>query len=431
MRFNTLQQWLDWQETLNPKTIDLGLDRVTRVLQSLQLSPDFSCPVMTVAGTNGKGSVVAMLESLLRAGGYRCGSYTSPHLLRYNERIRIDGQPVSDDELCRAFEQVDQARGEIALTYFEFGTLAALWLFAQTQLDGVILEVGLGGRLDAVNVINPDVAVITGIGLDHTDWLGNDIESIAREKAGVLRERRPAVFAALPMPKAIGQQADALQVPLQRLGQEYLYQAINADTWQLRGEGFYFADLPTPSLKGGIQLQNAAAAIVALQQLADPLPLDEAAIRNGLTRAFVPARYQVLRQQPQLIIDVAHNPQAAEQLLQALADQPVPGTTRVVIAMLSDKAIREFVSILSPAVDAWLVAGLDLPRGESARAMAAAVKQVAVDDKIWVRDSVAEALALALDQSSPDDRILVCGSFYTVTQTLEALRIDPWIVEIG
>jgi len=427
MRFNALQQCLSWQETLNPKTIDLGLERVEKVLQALGLSADFDCPVITVAGTNGKGSVVALLDSLLRAGGYRCGCYTSPHLLRYNERIRIDGQPVSDDALCQAFEQVDQARGDIALTYFEFGTLAALWLFAQESLNAVVLEVGLGGRLDAANVVNPDVAVITRIGLDHTDWLGDDIESIAREKAGIFRPQRPAVFGALLVPEAIRQQALELQVPLQVAGRDYLYQGVGERRWQLRSDQFYYDDLPLPSLPGAIQLQNAATAIVALHQLAPRLPLDQSAIQAGLQQAFVAARFQQLMDKPKLLLDVAHNPQAGMVLRQTLAAQPVTGKTWAVIAMLADKAVQEFVAALSPEIDVWVSAGLDCPRGQSATSMAAAVKQAAVDGKISIRDTVADALQLALDSAADDDRILVCGSFYTVTQALEYLRINPWI----
>ena len=246
MRFNNLQAWLTWQETLNPKTIDLGLDRVRIVLQKLGLSEKFICPVLTVGGTNGKGSTVACLEAILLAANYCVGSYTSPHSYHYNERIRINGADVDDATLCAAFEQVDQARGDVALTYFEFGTLAALCIFAQSNLDVVVLEVGLGGRLDAVNVIDADVSIITTVDIDHTDWLGKDIESIAREKAGIMRTGKPVIYGGLVVPKAVRAAAASLHANLLVLGEDYLYQAIADNTWQLRGNLVFYPDLPRP-----------------------------------------------------------------------------------------------------------------------------------------------------------------------------------------
>ena len=232
MRFDNLQDWLGWQESLNPNQIDLGLDRVATVLASLGLSADFSCPVITVAGTNGKGSTVAFLESILLAAGYTVGCYTSPHLFNYNERIRLNGQNIDDLSLCQAFDCVDQARADIPLTYFEFGSLAAFYLFSQAQLDVVVLEVGLGGRLDAVNVIDPDVAMITTVDIDHVDWLGTDTEQIGYEKAGIFRNNRPAVFCALQMPDSVRQYAIDIQAKLLQLGRDYLFQGVGSHLWK-------------------------------------------------------------------------------------------------------------------------------------------------------------------------------------------------------
>ena len=267
MRFNTLAEWLNWQESLNPKEIDLGLDRVSRVLESLKISTDFFCPVITVAGTNGKGSTVAFIESILHQAEMSVGCYTSPHLFAYNERIRVNKQCVSDEDLCAAFEIIDQARNDIPLTYFEFGTLASLVVFQKYNVDVAVLEVGLGGRLDAVNVINADVSVITSIGIDHVDWLGDNIEVIATEKAGIMRAHKTSVVSLFNPPSSLLNHAQSLDVPLQCLGRDYLYQRLANNTWQLKASDVDLSDLPEPSLQGGFQLQNAAAAIMAIKSL--------------------------------------------------------------------------------------------------------------------------------------------------------------------
>lgn len=422
MRFDTLGDWLSWQESLNPKHIDLGLDRVQQVLEKLNLSSQFNCPVITVAGTNGKGSSVAILESILRAGNFAVGCYTSPHLLKYNERIRIRGCDIDDQTLCQAFDRVDQARGNIALTYFEFGTLAALVAFAEAELDVVVLEVGLGGRLDAVNVIDADVALVTSVAVDHTDWLGHDIESIAREKAGIFRPDRPAVYGGLRVPDAVLQTAHELGAQLLVAGRDYLYQGITADIWQLNGPDIHYADLPVPALKGRFQLQNAAAAIVALRQLKQRLPVDRRAISLGLEQVFVSGRYQILQTSPEVIVDVAHNPQAAQALAELMTDTPFMGRTLAVVAMLADKAVDDVVVSMHPVVDEWLIAGLDVPRGLDVESMAKAVNALGADVKLSCLQNVTVACEQAMQLAQPEDRIIVFGSFYTVTEAIDFFK---------
>ncbi|TNF35381.1 MAG: bifunctional tetrahydrofolate synthase/dihydrofolate synthase, partial [Gammaproteobacteria bacterium] len=411
-----LHDWLSWQESLNPRTIDLGLERVQQVLQRLGFTSQFICPVITVAGTNGKGSAVAMLESIYRAAGYSVGSYTSPHLFVYNERIHLDGEPVTDAQLCNAFEKVDQARRDIALTYFEFGTLAALQLFAEHKPDVVILEVGLGGRLDAVNVIDADVALITGVDIDHTDWLGPDIETIAGEKAGIMRTERPVIFGSLRLPQSVQRKANELHAHLLVAGGDYIFQSVGSECWQLIGPDVRFADLPRPALRGDFQIQNAAAVIMAMMQLRASLPLSEQDIVKGLQQVALPGRFQYVQQQPAVIVDVAHNPQAARSLSEMLQQTQGSGKTLAVIAMLADKPVAEVIGIMAPVVDEWFSAGLDVPRGMAAETLAKAVKALGTDVKLCTSQTVTQACEQAMQHAGADDRIIVFGSFYTVTE---------------
>ncbi|MDH5765657.1 MAG: bifunctional tetrahydrofolate synthase/dihydrofolate synthase [Gammaproteobacteria bacterium] len=422
MRFDDLQDWLDWQESLNPKQIDLGLDRVVTVLAGLGLSADFSCPVITVAGTNGKGSTVTFLESILLSAGYTVGCYTSPHLFNYNERIRLNGQTIDDASLCQAFDCVDQARADIPLTYFEFGTLAALYLFSQAQLDVVVLEVGLGGRLDAVNVIDPDVAMITTVDIDHVDWLGTDTEQIGYEKAGILRNNRSAVFCALQMPDSVRQHAIDIQANLLQLGRDYLFQGVGSHFWQCSGPGFHYMNLPVPSLQGSYQLQNAAGVIQALHLLELDRVRDEAVIAKGLTSARLNGRYQLIKEQPQVIVDVAHNAQAARALADQLCSDPVKGQTRAVLGMLADKAVDTVVELLSPVIDNWYLAGLDVPRGLDHESLLKIVKHGLSDDKLSAHVTVSAACSQAFEEADPDDRIIILGSFYTVAEAIKYIN---------
>jgi dihydrofolate synthase / folylpolyglutamate synthase len=418
MKFQTLEQWLTWQESLNPKEIDLGLDRVEKVLHQLGLSSQFNCPVITLAGTNGKGSTSAFLQSMLQAAGYQVGCYTSPHLLKYNERISINSNSVEDADLCEAFERIDQVRGDLPLTYFEFGTLAALVIFAQAKLDAVILEVGLGGRLDAVNVIDPDVSVITSIGLDHMDWLGDDIESIGREKAGIFRNNKPAVYGSLSMPDSIKQIAVDKNVQLYAAGKDYLYQGL-VEGWRLTAAEIRFDHLPFPALKGFVQMQNAAAAIMALFCIKKSIAVNESAIIQGLKKVSITGRYQQVHSSPDVMLDVAHNPQAARALVETLQDNPVEGLTYVVIAMLADKAVDEVVEILQPQVDGWFTAGLDVSRGLDAQLMSKAVSEQVSGDKLFAHKDVIQACEAVMQKATAKDRVIVMGSFYPVADALE------------
>jgi len=373
MRFSTLSEWLHWQESLNPKEIDLGLERVAAVLGKLHFSANFFCPVITVAGTNGKGSTVAFIESILRQSDISVGSYTSPHLFKYNERIRINQQPVSDNVLCEAFDVVDQARGDIALTYFEFGTLASLVVFKKYNVHVAVLEVGLGGRLDAVNVIDADVAVISSIGIDHVDWLGDDIEVIAREKAGIMRAHKPAVISIFSPPESLLKYASENNVELVRLGQDYLYQGIRDkevnNSWQLNAAGLHLGDLPVPALKGGFQLQNAAAAIMAISLLLPDHTLTHECIAKGLLQVRLPGRYQQIANKPAVLVDVAHNEQSAQKLAELLNDTAIEGKTIALVAMLADKAVAEVLTAVNPQIDHWVTAGLETGRAMTAKNM--------------------------------------------------------------
>ena len=423
MRFNTLAEWLNWQESLNPKEIDLGLDRVSRVLELLKIPTDFFCPVITVAGTNGKGSTVAFIESILHQAGLSVGCYTSPHLFVYNERIRVNKQCVSDDDLCEAFEVIDQARAGISLTYFEFGTLASLVIFQKCNVDVVVLEVGLGGRLDAVNVIDADVSVITSIDIDHIDWLGDNVELIGREKAGIMRAHKPSIVSLFKPPASLLAHAQELNVPLQRLGQDYLYQMLANNTWQLKAAGVQIKDLPQPNLHGGFQVQNAAAAIMAIKSLkllaADKTErIQQVHIDSGLQNAQLSGRYQMLQKRPEVIVDVAHNEQSAAKLAELLSDEAIAGKTIAVIAMLADKPIDEVIAVIKPEVDIWISAGLSVPRGMSAKNMSQAVRGVGADVRLTACETVTDACEQALAIVTDNDRIIVFGSFYTVAEAI-------------
>ncbi len=371
---------------------------------------------MTVGGTNGKGSTCAMLESTLRAAGWRVGLYTSPHLLTYNERVRVDAQPASDAELCEAFAAVEAARNGIALTYFEFGTLAAVWHFARHRVDVAILEVGLGGRLDAVNAFDADCAIVTSVDLDHMDYLGNTREAIAREKAGIFRAGKPAICGDRDLPEAARAHARSLGTPLLELGRDFDVAAA-ATSWSYWSPWGRRSDLPLPSLPGACQLGNAACCLAALDSLRSRLPVTDEAIRTGLTRAFLPGRFQVLDARPQTILDVAHNPHAARALAANLAAHASTGRTLAVFAMLSDKDIEGVARTLSPFVDHWMVAGLGEPRGASAEETRRRLSGLPAG-AVSVCPSVEAAYRRALALAGENDRIIVFGSFHTVAAVL-------------
>jgi dihydrofolate synthase/folylpolyglutamate synthase len=411
MQHTRLADWLRWQETLHPQAIDLGLDRVRRVLVRLGLQAARH-PVITVAGTNGKGSCVALLESVLAAAGYRVGAFTSPHLTRYNERIRVAGVEASDASLVAAFERIEAVRAGESLTFFEFNTLAALLVFDTAGIDCAVLEVGMGGRLDAVNAVDADVALITSIGLDHCDWLGHTIEAIGREKAGILRAGRPAVFGSGEMPESIQAAADSLGVPLKRLGRDFRFEATQSGwTWSQGAESI--EALPRPALPGSIQYANAAAVIAVLKTLGSRLPISKQAIEVGLRQVRLAGRFEVRPGRVPWIFDVAHNPDAAHVLAENLATLPASGRTIAVCGILGDKDIATIVDQLKDEVAVWILAGLDGPRAASLESMQERFRQAGVTVHSSAPDVIG-ACEVANSLARPGDRVLVFGSFHTV-----------------
>jgi dihydrofolate synthase/folylpolyglutamate synthase len=423
MRFDSLADWLDWQAGLSAKSIDLGLDRVRAVWDRLDVELG-DVPILTVAGTNGKGSSVAFAEAILQAGGYRTGCYTSPHLIHYNERIRVDGSAVEDDTLCAAFDAVDRARGEVPLTYFEFGTLAAFWIFGEAPLDVLVLEIGLGGRLDAVNLLDPDVALITSIGLDHQDWLGDDIEQIGFEKAGILREGQPAVFSGRELPRSVRERAKQLDASLRVAGEDY--KAVRRpESWDLQSASMTRRALPLPGMRGARQVDNAAGVLMALHAMASRLPLDQNAIRAGLLAARVPGRFDVRPGQPTWILDVAHNPQAAEVLNEMLGEMFVAGRRIALFGALKDKDVKGIVTALANRFDAWYLIDLSAEsRGLSAASLAQRVAESLPVGTVIEAGEPREALDRVARDAQADDCVVVFGSFLTVGAAMAVLG-DP------
>ncbi|HEY0681892.1 MAG TPA: bifunctional tetrahydrofolate synthase/dihydrofolate synthase [Steroidobacter sp.] len=419
----SLADWLRWQETLHPSAIDLGLDRMRRTLQRLGWRQP-ACRVITVAGTNGKGSTVALTARILREAGYRVGTFTSPHLISYNERITIDGREVSDASLVAAFERIDAARGSDTLTFFEFNTLAALLVFDTACLDAIVLEVGLGGRLDSVNAVDADVAVVTSIALDHCDWLGPDVESIGREKAGIFRAGKPAIFGSREMPASIAAVAQELGTPLYRLGQDFDWRR-DGERWSWRGRSSSYDDLPRPALHGDLQFDNASAVLCALECLSSRLPIKREAIEQGLANVTLPGRFQVFRRtQPadvEWILDVAHNPAAAQALAGQLASRPTGGRTIAVCGILGDKDIESIASTLRGLFDAWIVVGLQSPRAVPVDALSQRLSNLGATVATTATD-VAAGCEAAETMSRSGDRIVVFGSFLTVGPALEWLQ---------
>lgn len=421
LRFDTLQQWLDWQQSLHPKSIDLGLERVGDVLGRLGIGrPAHS--VLTIGGTNGKGSVVAYLDAILRAGGYSVGTFTSPHLIRYNERIRIDGRSAGDEEIARAFERIDAARGDTSLTFFEWNALAAFVLLEGAGVEVAVLEVGLGGRLDAVNVVDADVAAVVSIGLDHCDWLGPTLEQIGREKAGIFRSGRPAIFGARTMPWSVAQAATAIGARLKRLGVDFDF-VERPDGWDYVGTGSRRGELPLPGLAGAAQLANAATALAVLEAAEPRLLVPDDAVRAGLARARLAGRFQVVAGSPVWVLDVAHNADAARDLAKGLSLPPHTGRTIAVCGMLADKDTAAVAAAMRSAVDAWIAVGVDGPRALDAGALADRIEAV-VDVAVLREPDVAAGCARAREMARPGDRVVVFGSFHTVGPALEWLGLS-------
>lgn len=414
-RSRSLSGWLDIIAGLHPTRIELGLGRVSEVATRLRLVPT-TMPVISVAGTNGKGSTVHNLENVYQAGGHRTGAYTSPHLVRYNERIRVDGAEVSDEAICTAFETIDAARGELSLSYFEFSTLAALWLFQRARVDVMLLEVGLGGRLDAVNIVDADVALIASIGLDHQQWLGNTLAEITHEKCGIMRSGRQAIYGEYKSNSALMACAREKAAPLWMAGHDYRMQR-DGDYWHLTVNTHQYRDLPLPSSGGGKQLSNAALAIAAMHSLQDRLPVTEENMRDGLAASPLPGRFHVQEGAVQCVFDVAHNAEAGADLAGNLRRNSVPGQTICVIGMLEDKPARAFATELNSEVERWHVCGLHCARGLSADDLLSRMGRLDGPAQCFV--DVGDGWSAAHRVARPGDRILVCGSFHTVAGVIE------------
>ena len=421
-RFSALADWLCWQENLHPSAIDLGLDRVGRVWD--RLGPRrLPGKTLLIAGTNGKGSCAALLESIYRAAGFRTGCYTSPHLCRYNERIRIQGQPVKDKALCEAFARIDAARGGESLTYFEFGTLAAADLFRRAALDVLILEVGLGGRLDAVNLFERDLALITTIGWDHRDWLGNSLEAIAREKAGILRPHCPAVIGQADPPPVLLELGEQQAQSLYRLGRDFRWERSEKGDWRWLGPGFSSLNLPPPALLGAVQYDNAAAAIMSIACLQEALPVLPQQIAQGLRQVQLPGRFQIFPGQPRWILDVAHNEPAAVALAEHLKNLPCSGIRRAVFGLFRDKEAEAIVRPLKDWVDRWYLAPAPddraLPVSDLQKRVAAVI-----DRPLSSYETLHTALRAVQQAAAPEDCILLFGSFSVVGAALAYLQPD-------
>ncbi|HAD31257.1 MAG TPA: bifunctional tetrahydrofolate synthase/dihydrofolate synthase [Methylophaga sp.] len=415
MRFNSLPQWLAWQEKLHFTEIDPGLDRVRAVWQQMYDDNRLPFRVVTVAGTNGKGSSVALLASILSAAGYRTACYTSPHLLRYNERIVVDGQTATDQQICEAFERVDTARGDISLSYFEFATLAAADIFCRQNIDIAILEVGMGGRLDAVNLFDADIALITPIGLDHTVWLGDTREKIGIEKAGIMRAMNPVVCSEHSPPVTVIESAQKLSSPAYIAGKDFNAQS-DKNVWHWQNADYQFTGLPLPALLGCYQIQNSAAVLQVISLLKDSGmgKINETAIRDGLAHVRLAGRFQMIDGPVTHIFDVTHNQQGAENLAKLLTEIPCHGKTHAVIAMLRDKDSQAVFDALIPVIDNWFLGGLNGSRGQSAEDLATGLQGKISNDRIHTSEVVEQAYDLALANASEGDRILIFGSFHTV-----------------
>ena len=411
--FNNLNEWLSHLETAHPVGIDMGLSRINRVRDSLGLH--FTCPVITVGGTNGKGSTCAFLESILMAAGYRVGCHTSPHLLSFNERARINSQMVSDAQLLQAFSEVEEARCRISdaptLTYFEFTTLAIMDLFANANLDVVILEVGMGGRLDAVNIVDADCAIVTSIDLDHMAYLGNTREAIAFEKAGIFRTKASAICGDPLPPQTLIDHANAIGTDLWLMGRDYSFEG-DKQQWGWHGRGKRFSGLSYPALRGANQLLNASAVIAALMAIHERLPVSAQDIRNGLALVELPGRFQVLPGKPTVVLDVAHNPHAAATLAQSMEAMAYHPYTYAVFGAMSDKDIDGVLKPMIDLVDYWYCTDLPTPRAASAKDLAKRIQGMGKEALIFSEPG--KAFQSALDKASEGDRIMVFGSFYTV-----------------
>jgi len=417
MRFKRLHEWLEWQETLHSKKIELGLERIAEVANRMGVAePDYKTVV--VAGTNGKSSIVTILESIFHHAGYRVGAYTSPHLLHYNERIRVLKNNVDDESLCEAFNKVDQARGDTSLSYFEFGTLAAMQIFNDVELDVAIYEVGLGGRLDAVNILDADVAIVSSIGIDHVQWLGSTRESIGFEKAGVFRANRPAICGDTNPPNSLIEYSEKLGTELLLINTDYSYSKHNVETWSFKSEKVNWDGLPMPSLYGETQIGNAATALMALIQLDKSLPVTRESVNRGLSNIYLLGRFQNIQGPCEIILDVAHNLDSAKVLVYNLRELKPASKTIAVFAVLADKDVCGIIECVGELIDEWHISQLDTERTLEIENLQKQLDNCCHNCVVYSHSSIAEAYNTAKNTVDDSMRIVVFGSFLTVAEVL-------------
>jgi dihydrofolate synthase/folylpolyglutamate synthase len=421
VRFGTVGAWLAWQQVAHPVEIDPGLERVGEVWR--RLGSPLHATVLTVGGTNGKGSVTAYLDAILSAAGYQTGLFSSPHLVRYQERIRVQGREAADEALLEAFAAIDAARGEISLSFFEWNALAAFLVLARARVDVAVLEVGMGGRLDAVNLLDADAAAVVSVGLDHREWLGDSIEAIGAEKAAIFRAGRPAIYGSRQMPQSVARHAAAIGARLKRIGTDFDY-VERADGWDYVGFGSRRRELPLPALQGTPQLGNAAVALAILEAIEPALLVPDEAVRAGLAGVRLPGRFQVAPGPPEWIFDVAHNPAAAETLAASLAARPCGGRTIAVCGILADKDVEGIVGALTGEISRWIVVGLEGPRAVAPAVLAERVSRAGAASVLAAAD-VAAGMAQARAELAPRDRAVVFGSFLTVGPALAWLGAGP------
>jgi dihydrofolate synthase/folylpolyglutamate synthase len=414
-----LDDWLAHISAVHPATIEMGLDRVRAVHARMKLPAPPA--TITVGGTNGKGSTCAMLERILLEAGYKAGCYTSPHLIRYNERVRINGEEAGDAVLAEGFARVEEARGDTPLTYFEFGTLGALWAFHEAGIEAAVMEVGLGGRLDAVNLLDADCAIVASVDIDHVSYLGDTREAIGFEKAGIYRKGRPALCGDPDPPKALVDHANAIGADLQLLGRDFGFRS-HGPQWDFMGRRSTRRALPMPALRGSWQLRNASCALAALDEIADRLPVSLGEVKRGLTLVTLAGRLQVLPGKPPIVLDVAHNPHAARALADGLGDMGFAENTLAVFAILGDKDANGVIEAMRGRVNRWYVATPPSERAAPAQAVAGLLRGRGLGEVTRTFATVESALAAARQDAGPNDRIVVFGSFYTVAEALRFAR---------
>lgn len=417
MRFEHLKEWLDWQETLHSKKIELGLERIAEVAIKMGVDkPKYK--TIVVAGTNGKGSIVSTLESIYHHAGYRVGAYTSPHLIHYNERIRINQKNIDDDSLCNAFNKVDEARGDTSLSYFEFGTLAAMQIFNDSGLDVAVYEVGLGGRLDAVNILDSDVAIISSIGIDHIQWLGATRELIGFEKAGVFRANHIAICGDPDPPNSLVEHANNLGTDISFINQDYSYEMHKADSWSFHSENLNWDNLPIPNLHGEIQIGNAATALMGLSQIDERLPVTRESVERGLVNITLAGRFQRIQSSCEVILDVAHNLDSAKVLATNLSGLKPATKTIAIFAVLSDKDVSGIIEAVSGLFDEWHISQLESERTLDKESLKKQLDNYCSDCVIYTHSSIAEAYNTVKNAANETMRIVVFGSFLTVAEVL-------------